>query len=308
MVKVSPNAPQDRPPESLPENSRQDPSRLPETASRSLPRPLFAAAGMAGAVLAADLARKVYQRRRLFIPERFPDGEWQPRDRGLPAEDHWFRSGDGVRLHGWWIPRQDAACTLLFCHGNSGSIGHRIEELLYMARLPVNIFAFDYRGYGRSSGSPSEDGLCRDARAAFQYLVETLGQPPRAVILVGHSLGGAVAVDAALDLPVAGLVVQSSFTDVRDMARALHPRLPMHWVASNQFRSIDKVARIGMPKLFIHGTEDETVPYALGHRLFHEASSPKTFYAVPGAGHTDIHRHGGPAYLQTMERFFQRCL
>jgi pimeloyl-ACP methyl ester carboxylesterase len=269
---------------------------------------MLAAAGMAGAVLAADLARKLYQKSRLFAPERFPEGEWQPREHGLPAEDRWFRSSDGVRLHGWWIPRRDAACTLLFCHGNSGSIGHRLEELLYMAGLPVNIFAFDYRGYGRSSGAPSEEGLCRDARSAFRYVVEELGQPARTVILVGHSLGGAVAVDAAVELPAAGLVVQSSFTNVRDMARVLHPRLPMHWVATNQFRSVEKVRAIRMPKLFIHGTADETVPYVLGHQLFQEASSPKAFYTVPGAGHHDVHVHGGGGYRQTLERFFFRCL
>jgi pimeloyl-ACP methyl ester carboxylesterase len=258
--------------------------------------------------MVADLARKVYQRRRLFVPERYPEGQWQPREHGLEAEDHWFRSSDGVRLHGWWIHRRNAVCTLLFCHGNSGSIGHRIEELLYMAGLPVNIFAFDYRGYGRSSGSPSEEGLFRDARSAFRHVVRELGVRPRSILLVGHSLGGAVAVDAAIDLPVAGLVVQSTFTNVKDMARVLHPRLPMHWIATNQFRSIEKVSNIRVPKLFVHGTADETVPYSLGRRLFQEATSPKTFLTVRDAGHHDVHVHGGEGYRRTLERFFGRCL
>ncbi len=132
--------------------------------------------------------------------------------------------------------------------------------------------------------------------------------PPEEIILFGHSLGGAVAIDCALDRPAAGLVVQSSFTQVRDLARASYPRLPVHLVARNQFRSIHKVGRLTLPKLFIHGVADERVPARLGRRLYDAAAEPKELYLVPDAGHNDVHRQGGFRYLRRISRFRTRCL
>ena len=128
------------------------------------------------------------------------------------------------------------------------------------------------------------------------------------IILFGRSLGGAVAIDCALDRAAAGLVVESSFTQVRDMARASYPSLPLHLVARNQFRSIHKVGRLALPKLFIHGGADERVPPDLGRRLYDAAAEPKELYVVPDAGHNDIHRRGGFRYLRRLSRFRTRCL
>jgi pimeloyl-ACP methyl ester carboxylesterase len=267
--------------------------------------PTLAVAGGFGAL---GYLRNRWQRQKLFGPDRHLEDERDPAAFGLEVEDRFFAAGAGVELHGWWIPRRRARGTLLYCHGSSGSIVDRIELLATLRRLRVNLFVFDYRGYGRSTGEPSEAGLFRDVRAAWDHLVEQLGVPPAEILLFGHSLGGAVAIDCALDRPAAGLVVESSFTQVRDLARASYPRLPLHLVARNQFRSIHKVGRLTLPKLFIHGSVDERVPPTLGRRLYEAAAEPKELYLVPGAGHNDLHAQGGVPYVRRISRFRTRCL
>lgn len=266
------------------------------------------ALAVAGGVRALGYLRDRWQHSKVFMPGRYPDGVWNPAPFGLPAKDIWLEAPDGVELHGWWVPHPKARGTFLYCHGNTGSISQRIGTFRHLRRLRVNIFAFDYRGYGRSAGEPTEKGLYLDVRAAYDYLIETLGQPAETVMFFGHSLGGAVAVDCALDRSVAGLVIQSSFTGIRDAAKAFYPQFPMHLAARRQFRSIDKVAELPIPKLFIHGKSDQTVPFELGKRLFEAACEPKEFYPVPKAGHNDLHRYGGRSYLRKLSRFRNHCL
>jgi len=254
------------------------------------------------------LVRERLHHRHVYLPDRYPNGVWDPAPFGLEVEDVWFEAEDGVDLHGWWIPHRRGRGTLLFCHGNSGSIANHIGVLKLLARLRLNIFAFDYRGYGRSAGRPSERGLYRDARAAWSVLVDELRVPPSEIILFGHSLGGAVAIDTALHRPAAGLIVQSSFTDLSAASRAVLPLPGVGWVTKNQFLSIEKVPELRLPKLFIHGTEDGTIPIELGRRLFEAAEAPKQLLEVPRAGHNDVHRHGGLKYLRTLSSFRTRTL
>ncbi|HUP42075.1 MAG TPA: alpha/beta hydrolase, partial [Thermoanaerobaculia bacterium] len=232
----------------------------------------------------------------------------EPGEHGLTTEDVWFRAADGVDLHGWWIGHPSAEGTLLYCHGSSGSIAQRVGVLRHLAELRLNLFAFDYRGYGRSGGVPSERGLYADARAAYDHLVAERGSAAGEILLFGHSLGGAVAIETARQRPAAGLVVQSSFTDLKEMARALYPQVPLHWITRNQFRSIEKVAELTLPKLFVHGVEDRTVPLAVGRRLYEAAAPPKELYLVERAGHNDVHLHGGAAYARRLARFRNACL
>ncbi|MEE2777698.1 MAG: alpha/beta hydrolase [Acidobacteriota bacterium] len=248
------------------------------------------------------------QRGQVFAPVRYPDGMWQPRAYGLPAEDVWFEADDGTRLHAWWIPHPKARGAVLYCHGNNGNISHRLGALGDLRRMKVSVLAFDYRGYGRSEGEPSEDGVYRDARAAWDHLTGPLGVEPSKVLLFGHSLGGAVAIETALHRQIAGLVVQSSFTHIRDMVRVLYPRTPLHLMARNQFRSLDKVASIDVPKLFIHGSDDPTIPMRLGRRLYEAAAEPKDWFEIPRAGHNDVYRHGGFRYYWRLARFAKKCL
>lgn len=262
-------------------------------------------AALAGGLGALGYLRHRFQTQRTFLPDRYPNGIWDPAPYGLHAEDVWFVSEDGVELHGWWMPHRRSRGTLLYYHGNSGSIAHQIGIFRHLRRLRVSLFAFDYRGYGRSSGQPSERGLYRDARAAWKFLTGELAQARGSIVLFGHSLGGAVAIDAARDCPAAGLIVQSSFTQMRDEVKAIMPTLPLHLAARNQFRSIEKIASVTMPKLFIHGTADGTVPSHLGEQLFEAAKPPKELYLVARAGHNDVHRHGGARYLHRLSRFLR---
>lgn len=280
----------------------------PDSTDSRFPNLAVSAAVMTGGLGALGYLRHRFQHSRVFLPDRYPDGVWSPTSFGLPAEDVWFEADDGVELHGWWVPHRRPRATVLYCHGNTGSIASRIGLFKYLRSLRVNLLAFDYRGYGRSQGVASEKGLYLDVRAAFDLLVDELEQSPADILVFGHSLGGAVAIDCALDRPMAGLVVQSSFTHIRDAAKSMFPTLPIHLAATRQFRSIDKVGQITAPKLFIHGEADETVPFMLGQQLFEAASEPKELFSVPGAGHTDIHRYGGLSYLSRLRRFCRRSV
>ncbi|MEM8960707.1 MAG: alpha/beta hydrolase [Acidobacteriota bacterium] len=265
---------------------------------------------LAGGLAAFEIARNVVQRTHLFVPSRYPTGEWDPSLHGLAFEDVYLEGLDGVTLHGWYFPRPEARGVMLYCHGNAGSIADRLGVFRALGQLGLDIFAFDYRGYGRSTGSPTEKGLYSDAETAATYLLETRGIASRSLVILGHSLGGAVAIETARRCPAAALVVESSFTDVRDMARYVsqhaYAGLPMHLIARNQFRSIAKVGELALPKLFIHGTADETVPYELGERLYAAAAEPKSWLSVPDALHNDLHEVGGERYFGTLAAFFAR--
>lgn len=267
--------------------------------------PPLAAVGMLGLF---ELLRGRFQQSQTFLPTRYPTGIWDPSVFGLPYEDVWFESEDGVALHGWWIRHPKAMATVVFCHGNSGSISDQIGVFLQMRRLRVNIFAFDYRGYGRSAGSPSEQGLFQDVRAACDLVHRRWRVGFERMLLFGHSLGGAVAIDGAMHRPVAGLIVQSSFTQIRDMARHIFQDFPLHIIARNEFRSIEKVAELAMPKLFIHGTEDGTIPLVIGESLYDAAAEPKQWHPVHRAGHNDVDRFGSFRYFRALSRFCRSCI
>ena len=282
------------------------------TTPRSQSDPVFRYAlpslGAAGLLGLLEVARSRFQHGHMFAPTRYPEGLWETADHGLPAEDVWFESEDGTRLHGWWMRHDHARMTVLYCHGNSGNIGERTEIFGALRKLKVDLFVFDYRGYGRSDGTPSKEGVCADARAAHDWLVAERGVSTHELIVFGHSLGGAIAIDTVAQRPeVAGLVVQSSFTQVVDMARHRYPSYPVHWIAKNGFRSIEKVAELTMPKLFVHGGRDETIPLAHGEALHDAAAEPKDFLAIARASHNDLHQWGGLRYLRHLTRFRRRA-
>jgi uncharacterized protein len=275
----------------------------PEERSRlwSLALPSLA---VVGGLVGLEWLRGRYQQKRVFLPHQLPSG--LPEDLPeLDCQDVEIPTDDGLTLHGWWLPRKNARGAVLYCHGSAGHLIHQGTFLQSLNRLEAHVLAFDYRGYGASTGKPSEEGLGRDVRAAFRFLTGEMGQAPQRVVLLGHSLGGAVAIDGALDLPVAGLVVQSSFTDVRDLARTHNPRT--HWVARKQFCSLDKVRELTLPKLFIHGTRDAMVPPIHGRWLYEAAAPPKSLLLIPGAEHNDVHLHAVDLYRKRLESFLDRC-
>jgi hypothetical protein len=197
---------------------------------------------------------------------------------------------------------------LLWCHGNAGNIIHRLDNLARLQRIGVSIFLFDYRGYGRSQGRPSEVGLYRDALAAFTHLTETRRIPPKRIVLFGRSLGAAVATQLASTRPAAGLVLESAFPSVEAVARHYYFGLPAHWFLGSRFPLEDRLKDVHIPLLVIHGALDEIIPFELGQRVFEAANTPKSFYAVAGADHNNVYVVGGTAYYERLKRFVDEAV
>lgn len=224
-----------------------------------------------------------FERSQVWIPTRRLDGT--PADVGLAYEDVEFVAEDGVRLHGWWIPADAENPAILFSHGNGGNISNRLETYAQWHRLGFSTFAFDYRGYGRSRGRLSEAGTYRDVRAAYEYLRGPLGYPPEQIVVLGRSLGGAVAADLAARVDARCLVIESPFSSVPDMARQIYPFLPAR-LGRIRYDTRAKVARARMPVLVMHSRTDEIIPYAQGRAVYEAAPEPKVWYDLPG-GHNE---------------------
>ena len=229
-----------------------------------------------------------------------------PAHLGLPIERVEIPTEDGVKLVGWVIPtRSDSnGLWLLICHGNAGNLSEFDRPIHYagLRRLGLSLLAFDYRGYGESGGVPSEPGLYRDADAAYRYLRRSRGVPPDRIVIFGHSLGSAVAIDLASRAPVAGLIVEGALTSAIDRGQELYPYLPVRRIARSRFGSLEKVAGIAVPKLFLHATRDEVIPLMHGRRLFDAAQEPKTFVELKG-GHADAFDVDSARYFGSIAEF-----
>lgn len=252
-------------------------------------------------VVSIVMTPHLLERMFVYFPIRQLDAD--PSLAGLPFEDVWLRTEDGLRLHGWFVPREGARVTLLVLHGNAGNIGHRVAWIEMVRGASAHVLIFDYRGFGRSEGKPFEEGLYRDARAAYGWWEAARGRSGEKLVLLGESLGGAVATELATRAPVAGLIVQSSFTSARDMARTMLPLGLLQPLAGVRFDSAARISNLRCPKLVIHGDRDEIVPFRLGRRLFELAAPPKEFYTVAGAGHNDLPWVGGAEYIRRIARF-----
>jgi len=233
----------------------------------------------------------------------YPERHWiaTPADLGLNAGDIFLMPEPGVQLHAWFFAHPEPLATLLFCHGNAGNVSHRLENVAHLLRTGFQVLLFDYRGYGHSSGQPSEQGLYRDAATAWAHLVEradTVGAPR---LIFGRSLGGAVAVDLATRAEADGLIIESTFTSVRALTRLVFP-LPLPALPV-KYDSLSKIGRIEMSLLVIHGEQDELVPFAEGRALFEAALEPKSWYPIPAAGHNDTYLVGGKAYFRRLATF-----
>lgn len=262
-------------------------------------------------MLAAGLALLLYggligflvlnENRLVYFPDRGP----VPLPAGLPVEPVSLLTSDSVRLAAWIVPpERDTARWLLVFHGNAGNLATpgRPEHVLQMRRLGLGVMAVDYRGYGESGGVPSEAGLYVDARAAYDYLVNVRGISAQRIVLYGHSLGSAVAVELATRVRAAGLIVEGAFTSVPDRGAELYRYLPVRWIARNRFPSLERIATVPMPILVIHGRDDTTIPAAHGRRLFQAAPEPKRFLEVAG-GHDDAYLVGAQEYEEGIARF-----
>ena len=230
--------------------------------------------------------------RLVFFPDPFVG------DPPSGVEERWITTSDGVRLHAWYAPHPEATASLVWSHGNGGNIDGRGDVLVALAARGFNVLAYDYRGYGKSAGRPTEAGVYLDAEAAYDSERER-GVPANHIICFGESLGGAVSLQLASRRPCAAVIVVSTFTSLRDVARSHYG--PFASLAGNRFDSVSRVERLTVPFFAAHGDQDAIVPYSLGERLYAAAREPKRFVRVTGAGHNDIFQHA--VVIEEIARF-----
>lgn len=229
---------------------------------------------------------------------------------GLDYEDVRFEAGDQTQLHGWYIPspasnQNPKPLTLLFLHGNAGNISHRMDSIRLFHDMGLNVFIFDYRGYGQSSGNISELGMYQDAEAAWRYLQQTRGVDEYGIIVFGRSLGGSVAAWLASRYQPAALIVESSFSSVDSMAQRLYPFLPVRWLSRFRFDTKSYIQEVRSPVLVVHSREDEIIPFAEGLEIFETASEPRQFLEIHG-GHNDGHIISGERYRDSLLLFIRK--
>jgi fermentation-respiration switch protein FrsA (DUF1100 family) len=227
------------------------------------------------------------------LPSRRLDGT--PRQVGLSFKSVELSTEDGVKLHGWFIPHEMPRATLLFFHGNAGNISHRLESLALFNDLGLAVFIIDYRGYGNSEGRPSEQGIYEDAQAAWRYLTETRGIPEQKILLFGRSLGGAIAAYIAAKKNAMGVVLESTFTSVPDMAAELYPWLPARRLVRYHYNTLERMEAINRPVMVVHSRHDEIIPFNHGRALFEQANEPKRFLELSGD-----HNYG---FMRELDRY-----
>jgi pimeloyl-ACP methyl ester carboxylesterase len=244
------------------------------------------------------------ERSFVCFPEK--DHHGRPEDYGLRVRDLYFETSDRVRLHGWLFVRDPQAPFLLWCHGNAGNISHRLDNIARLQAAGINVFIYDYRGYGKSAGTLSEEGFYRDGEAAWETLLREGSVPPSRVVLFGRSLGCAMAADLAVKVPAAGLILESGFPHLGAMARVHYPFVFSERFLSGRFDALSRLKRVKMPVLVIHGDRDTIVPIDLGRRLFEAAPEPREWVEIKGADHNDTYVAGGQDYFRKLQETIDR--
>jgi fermentation-respiration switch protein FrsA (DUF1100 family) len=226
-----------------------------------------------------------------------------PQDIGLDYEDVSLRASDGVQIHGWFVPGE-LTRTLIYFHGNAGNISHRLHSIRQFHDLGLAVFIIDYRGYGQSEGSPSEDGLYRDADATWHYLTEIRGIPAEDIVVFGRSLGGSVAAWLAAGQNPGALILDSSFTSVPDIGQEVYPWLPVRLLSRFRHATAEYVTKARCPVLIVHSRDDEIIPFHHGEALLGVANEPKAFLELRG-GHNDAHYTSEKTYIDGLRNFLR---
>lgn len=252
-------------------------------------------------ILAVIIFYKQLENSIIFYPDKALDD--RPSNWDLSYKDIQFLTPDGQKLHGWFFPVSGKSPVLLFCHGNAGNISHRIENIKFLVKRDISVFIFDYRGYGQSSGRPSEKGIYIDGIAAYDYLTEIEKISPDRIVIFGRSIGGAVAIEVALQRKVRCLIIESTFTSTKDMAKTIFPFFIFSPFLPHHYNNILKIAGVTIPKLIIHGEDDNIVPFSMGNKLFAQATEPKLFLPIRRAGHNDTYVVGGGDYFEAIVNF-----
>jgi uncharacterized protein len=247
---------------------------------------------------------RIFERRFVFFPN-YPGrlmGDWNPR--GLPVQDVWLTSSDGTILHAWWIPNDKAKFTFLAFHGNAGNIADRAGVYEFLRDIPANVFAVEYRGYGRSMGRPTEEGFYRDAETAFKYLVSTRGTDPKTILSFGQSLGTAVAAHLAAQHEVGEVVLEAPFPSAARIARRIFWFLPgIGLLVHSQFDTEARLKEITAPIFIVHCNQDPVVPYQLGQEVYNAARPPKNFLEIDGYCHEEASVIDPVKYYAALHKF-----
>ena len=228
----------------------------------------------------------VFQSRLLYLPEIGRDAPMNPRTAGLAFEDVWLDVEPEVKLHAWYVPCTEPKGAALILHGNAGSIASRVDWLRMFHDLGYASFVVDYRGYGRSTGSPSEQGTYADAQAAWTHLVRERGFAAGDIVILGESLGGAVAAWLAARNTPRALVLQAAFTSVPDVAASIYPFFPVRWISRFSYDTRGALRDVAAPVLIAHSRTDEVIPFRHGQSLYEAAREPKRFLELSG-GHNE---------------------
>jgi hypothetical protein len=253
-----------------------------------------------------DVARRVFRTNQLFCPTRDPLISWKPEDYGIPRErvdEVWFETDDGEMLHGWYCRAEHPIASALYFHGNTGNLTNTAHVMPHLMASGISVLTLDYRGFGRSTGWPSLSGIVADGLSAARFHEEIR---PKDVpsILYGFSLGGAVAAQVIRHHSFDGLILQSTFTNLPDIARVTFPRIPLHLVAGDFFDTLASVRKVKVPLLIIHGSTDEVCPLWMAHTLHDAAAHPgRRMYVVEDGLHKDLYVRDADAIVRAVNRF-----
>ncbi len=258
---------------------------------------------IAGVYLAFAGFLFIFQSHYIYYPERVLSVT--PHSIGLQFESVSFETTDGVQLSGWFVPSESARGVILFCHGNAGNISHRLDSIQIFHQLGLDVFIFDYRGCGQSEGRPTEQGTYKDAEAAWRYLIEERQVKPNEVIIFGRSLGGAVASWLAQSHTLGGLILESTFTSLPDIAAGLYPYLPVRLLLRFEYNTAEYLGRVDCPVLIVHSRDDEIMPFNHGQQLFESAKEPKKFLETTGT-HNNGFITSGKRYEDGLHTFISQ--
>ncbi|MFC1645912.1 alpha/beta hydrolase [Candidatus Omnitrophota bacterium] len=252
-------------------------------------------------VLALGLAWfRHFEWKSIFFPTR--EFAYTPDAFGLAYEDVFIETEDNLKINAWFIPSaSNGRYTVLLSHGNGGNISNRVEKIAILHKLGLSVFIYDYRGYGKSNGIPSERGIYLDTLAAYNYLIRERGIPADSIIVYGESLGAVVAVDLTSKQKAKALILEGAFTNAKDMSREIYPFLPT-FLLQSKLDSLSKIKGISIPKLFIHSQNDEIVPIHLSRKLFDAALEPKSFITVDG-GHNTCYLDSKVEFAESIASF-----
>jgi uncharacterized protein len=262
----------------------------------------------AGAYVVLVLALFLFQSELLYLPN-LPSRALMatPDEVGLRYAPVTITTDDDISLHGWFVPAEARLATLLFFHGNAGNISHRLDSLRIFHELGLATLIIDYRGYGESTGAPSEEGTYRDAEAAWRYLTVERQIVPGDIVLFGRSLGGAVAARLATRHTPGALILESTFTSVPDLAAELYPFLPVRWLTRFHYGTETNLRSVSCPVLIVHSRDDEIIAFAHAQRLFGAAREPKRLLEIRG-DHNGGFLASRPIYVEGMAAFLRGAL